>query len=206
MTYWCLLILPWFKDILVLIPLRVSVRLWMKRDISDSGSVCIVCHCKSHDTMGNIMHNNNSLWLCVTLADGDAVERVCAYLCVCVCVRVRLCVYTSVWRAGGEWNHKAVYQTHRKWVLLSEDVSRHHILLLESSFRWDSVHTMYSKQQMQTKCRLCMYMRAVCDHLILPQKQFLHWLHSYDNLLIWLYKSVRRMHFGWRVQRCKKIK
>lgn len=62
----------------------------MKRDISDSGSVCIVCHCKSHDTMGNIMHNNNSLWLCVTLADGDAVERVCAYLCVraraCVCI------------------------------------------------------------------------------------------------------------------------
>ncbi len=35
--------------------------------------------------MGNIMHNN-SLWLYVTIADGDAVELLCVLVCVCVCV------------------------------------------------------------------------------------------------------------------------
>lgn len=87
---------------------------------------------------GSAVHSN-SLWLCVTLADGDAVELMC------------VCVYTPVWRAGGEWNHEAVYQTQRKWVLLNEDVSHHHILLLGTRFRWDSVNTMYSKQPMQVR-------------------------------------------------------
>ena len=50
--------------------------------INDSGGVYTVCHSKSHDSMGNIMHNN-SFWLYVTLADGDAVELAC--VCVCVC-------------------------------------------------------------------------------------------------------------------------
>lgn len=80
-------------------------------------------------------------WSHVRWADGGAVEPRC------------LTTTSPQFNgAGGEWNHNAVYQTHRKWVLLSEDVSPNHILPLGSCFRWDSVHTMYSKQQMQARC------------------------------------------------------
>lgn len=164
MTYWCPpLILIWFQGILVLIPLWGCG--WGELQLSygyvnDPRGIFTVCHSKSPDSMGNIMHNN-SLWLYVTLADGDPVELVC----------VRVCARTSVWQAGGEWNRRAVYQTHRKWVLLSEDVSHHRILLLGSSFRRASVHTMYSKQQMLARWLFfCVhvFLCVVCGHLILP--------------------------------------
>lgn len=57
-------------------------------------------------------------------------------------------------------NHRAVYQTHRKWALLSEDVSHHHILLLGSGFRQLDIHSMYSKQQMLPRWPL--YFVCVC--------------------------------------------
>lgn len=56
--------------------------------MSDSGGTYTVCHREAHDCMGNITHTT-SLWLFVTLADGDAVELVC--VCVCVYMFILLC-------------------------------------------------------------------------------------------------------------------
>lgn len=51
-------------------------------------------------------------------------------------------------------------------MLLSEDVSHHHILLLGSGFRQLDIHSMYSKQQMLPRWPpffpLVVFLRSVC--------------------------------------------
>lgn len=132
----------------------------------------VVCSSKSHD--GQRSSQIHTLAVCHTGRWRGCWANVC----------VRPCL-----QAGGEWNHKAVYQAHRKWVLLSEDVSHHHILLLGSSFRWDSVHTMYSKQLMQARCLFCCVHISVFVVCSCPML----WLQSRDHLWVRL--------FGWPLRK-----